>query len=279
MSIKRVAIYYRPDSPRAVFWGEKIIRWLNKKHPRVKIVLKRPQAVIVVGGDGTILEAAQKFQKPNPLICGLNTGHVGFLASVREEKDFLRALSKLFSGAYHVTKKMMIKAEVWRKGKKILDANALNEIAILNVLGIVELEVSIDDHVVQYIRGSGVMVATATGSTAYNLSAHGPIIMPDIKCMVLTEMMDHNIPTPSIVIKRDREVEIKVLEFRRRGLLKIAKSGEAADVLITADGGENLTALQKGDLIKIKRSPGLIKFAELERAYFFKSLREKFGFR
>ena len=279
MSIKRVAIYYRPDSPRAVFWGEKIIRWLNKKHPRVKIVSKRPQAVIVVGGDGTILEAAQKFQKPNPLICGLNTGHVGFLASVREEKDFLRALSKLFSGAYHVTKKMMIKAEVWRKGKKILDANALNEIAILNVLGIVELEVSIDDHVVQYIRGSGVMVATATGSTAYNLSAHGPIIMPDIKCMVLTEMMDHNIPTPSIVIKRDREVEIKVLEFRRRGLLKIAKSGEPADVLITADGGERITALQKGDLIKIKRSPGLIKFAELERAYFFKSLREKFGFR
>ena len=123
------------------------------------------------------------------------------------------------------------------------------------------------------------MVATATGSTAYNLSAHGPIVMPDIKCMVLTEIMDHNIPTPSIVIKRDREVEIKVLEFRRRGLLKIAKSGEPADVLITADGGERLTALQKGDLIKIQRSPGLIKFAELERAYFFKSLREKFGFR
>ena len=283
MSIKRVAIYYRPDSPRAVFWGGKIKSWLNKNHPRVKIVPKRPQAVIVVGGDGTILEAVQKFQKPNPLIFGLNTGHVGFLAAAREEKSFLKALKLLFSGKYsnaiRVTKKMMIRAEVRRRGKKILEANALNEIAILNVLGIVELEVSIDDHVVQYIRGSGAMVATATGSTAYNLSAHGPIVMPDIKCMVLTEVMDHNIPTPSIVIKRDREVEIKVLEFRRRGLLKIAKSGEAADVLIIADGGERLTALQKGDIIKIKRSPGLIKFAELERAYFFKSLRSKFGFR
>ncbi|KKT41125.1 hypothetical protein A2W54_03805 [Candidatus Giovannonibacteria bacterium RIFCSPHIGHO2_02_43_13] len=277
--LKRVSIYFRNDNPRSVLWGGKITKWINANYPKVLLSAKKPQVVIAAGGDGTLLEAAQKFKNPNPAIFGLNTGHVGFLASVRDEKDFFKALRKLFKGEYRVSKKMMIKAEVWRRGRKILDTNALNEISIQNPLGMVELEVAIDGHPFQYIHGTGVMVATATGSTAYNLSAHGPIIMPDIKCMVLTEIMDHNIPTPSIVIKRDREVEIKVLDFRKRGLIKIAKTGVPADVLITADIGESLMALEKGDVIKIKRTPLLVKFAELERGYFFKSLQEKFGFR
>lgn len=277
--IKRVSIYFRHDSPRSALWGKKIEKWIKVNYPKVSLVAQKPQVAIVAGGDGTILEAAQKFQKPNAVIFGLNTGHVGFLASVRDEKDFLKALRRLFAGEYRVSKKMMIKAEVWRKGKRVLDFNALNEVSIQNPLGMVELEVDIDGHPVQYIHGTGVMVATATGSTAYNLSAHGPIVMPDIKCMVLTEIMDHNIPTPSIVIKRDREVEIKVLDFRQRGLLKIAKTGQDADLLITADVGEKLFALRKGDIVKIKRTPSLIKFAELERGYFFRSLQEKFGFR
>lgn len=277
--IKTASIYFRNDSPKSVLWAEKVKVWIEKKYPGIKLVLDKPKAVIVVGGDGTILEASQKFQRPNPVILGLNTGHVGFLASAREEKDFLKSLERFFGGEYRVSKKLMIKAEVIRKGRRIFASNALNEIVIQNPLGMVELDASIDDHVVQHIRGSGVMVATATGSTAYNLSAHGPIVMPDIKCMILTEILDHNLPTPSIVIKRDREVEIKVAGFRRRGLLKVAKSGLPADLLLTVDGAENLFVLEKGDLIKIKRSPGLVKFAELERGYFFKSLQEKFGFR
>src|SRR3989344_3313943 len=276
--LKRVSIYFRNDSPRSVLWGKKTEKWIKTNYPKVLLSAKKPQVVIVAGGDGTLLEAGQKFKNPNPVIFGLNTGHVGFLASVRNKKDFFGALRKLFKGDYRVAKKMMIRAEVRRKGKKILEMNALNEVSIQNPLGMVELEVAIDGHSFQYIHGTGVMVATATGSTAYNFSAHGPIVMPDIKCMILTEIMDHNIPTPSVV-KRDREVEIKVLDFRKRGLIKIAKTGAPADVLITADVGESLTALERGDLIKIKRTPLLIKFAELERCYFFKSLQEKFGFR
>ena len=276
--LKRVSIYFHNDSPRSVLWGKKTEKWIKTNYPKVLLSAKKPQVVIVAGGDGTLLEAVQKFKNPNPVIFGLNTGHVGFLASVRNKKDFFGALRKLFKGDYRVAKKMMIRAEVRRKGKKILEMNALNEVSIQNPLGMVELEVAIDGHSFQYIHGTGVMVATATGSTAYNFSAHGPIVMPDIKCMILTEIMDHNIPTPSVV-KRDREVEIKVLDFRKRGLIKIAKTGAPADVLITADVGESLTALERGDLIKIKRTPLLIKFAELERGYFFKSLQEKFGFR
>lgn len=274
--IKRLSIYWRNDNKKAVFWAKKIGGYLNRS--KLKLVEKNPDALIVLGGDGTILEAAQKYQKRPPIILGLNLGHVGFLASVRESKKFLPALQKFLKGEYRIAKRLMIQGEVWRRGKKIFSLNSLNEIAVQNMLGMVEIEVNIDGHPVQYVRGTGVMVATATGSTAYNLSAHGPIVMPDIKCMILTEVLDHNIPTPSIVVKRDREITFKVLDFRKRGLLKIAKTGEAADVLITADG-EKIFPLEIGDIIKIRRSPGLIKFAELERAYFFKSLRSKFGFR
>ncbi|OGF61719.1 hypothetical protein A2926_03120 [Candidatus Giovannonibacteria bacterium RIFCSPLOWO2_01_FULL_44_40] len=276
--IKRVSIYYRGENKEAVLWSGKIEAWIRKRYPKTDFNSKRPQLLIVLGGDGTILAAAQKYQKKNSIIFGLNLGHVGFLASAREPKKFLAALNKLFSGEYRVVKRMMVKAEVWRKGRLVFSANSLNEISVQSLLGIVDIEASIDKHPVQYIKGSGMLVATATGSTAYNLSAHGPIVMPDIKCMILTEIMDHNIPTPSIVIKRDREVELKIIDFRKRGVLKIAKSGEDADVIITADG-ENIFPLEIGDVIKIKRSPGLIKFAELDRAYFFKSLQEKFAFR
>ena len=276
--IKRVSIYFRDDNPKATFWSKKLSLWLKKKYPKIQLVSKDPQALIVLGGDGTILGAAQKYQRKSPIIIGLNLGHVGFLASAREPAKFLPALESIFKGEYRVVKRMMIKAEVWRKGKKIFSADSLNEFAVQNFLGMVEIGVNIDGHLVQYVRGTGVMVATATGSTAYNLSAHGPIVMPDIKCMVLTEILDHNVPTPSIVIKRDREIELKILDFRKRGLLKITQTGKDADVLITSDG-EKVFPLGVGDIIKICRAPRLIKFAELEKAYFFKSLREKFAFR
>src|SRR3989344_4415634 len=86
--LKRVSIYFRNDSPKSVLWGKKIKKWINSHYPKIEIIAKKPQVVIVAGGDGTILEAAQKFRNPNPVIFGLNTGHVGFLATARNEKDF-----------------------------------------------------------------------------------------------------------------------------------------------------------------------------------------------
>lgn len=276
--IKRVSIYWRNDNPRAIRWAGIIEEWIKRKYPRILFTKANPQALIVLGGDGTILGAAQEYQRKNPIILGLNLGHIGFLASVREPKKFLGSLDKFFKEEYKIAKRMMIRASVFRNGGTVFSANALNEIAVQNFLGMLEIEADIEGHPVQFVRGTGLIVSTATGSTAYNLSAHGPIVMPDIKCMVLTEVMDHDIPTPSIVIKRDREIFLKVIDFRKRGFLKVAGTGEDADVLLTADG-EKIFSLQKGDIVKIRRSPGLIKFAEFERAYFFKSLKQKFSFR
>ena len=122
------------------------------------------------------------------------------------------------------------------------------------------------------------MVATPTGSTAYNLSAHGPIVTPDIKCFILTELLDHHIPTPSMVLKRTKRIQISVTEIRAKGLLSITATGEPVDAVLTSDD-LNIFPLHEGDRIEIDRSKRLIKFAEFTPDYFYKSLQEKFAFR
>ncbi|MDP3935010.1 MAG: NAD(+)/NADH kinase [Candidatus Giovannonibacteria bacterium] len=277
----KLALFFRSGNKEAVVWAGKIRRRLKKRHPKIKFAespAERPGAVLVLGGDGTILEAARIFQKYQPVILGLNLGSTGFLASVREPKKFFPSIEKFLKGDFKKVERMMIQAKVLRKNKIVFEASALNEITIQNFLGMAELEVAMEKYPIQHIRGSGVMVSTSTGSTAYNLSAHGPIVMPSIKCMVLTEIMDHNIPTPSIVVKRGMEIDIRVDDFRKRGMLSIKNTGVDADVILSADG-ESIFPLEKSDLIKITESPRLAKFAELEPNYFFKSLHEKFAFR
>ena len=275
--IKTFHVFYRPGNKRALVWAKKINALIKKSFPRLKENLKKPDIVIVLGGDGTILEAARKYHELGSIILGLNLGYVGFLASVRDEKGFIKALNDFFSGKYGIIERMMLSAQVVRKGKTVFSAEALNEVVIKNPLGMVELQAKISGHPVKHIRGTGLLVSTATGSTAYNLSAHGPIIMPDIKCIIITELLDHSIPSPSVVVKYNNEVIVKIVSYRKTGVLSLTKNKQKVDVLMMADG-ESIFPLEEKDEINIKSSPHLVKFAELEKNYFFKSLQEKFGF-
>ncbi|MDP3696404.1 MAG: NAD(+)/NADH kinase [Candidatus Taylorbacteria bacterium] len=271
-------IFFHSSNKRAVLWAEKIERFLRNRFPQLKKDTKRPEVVIVLGGDGTILEAARKYHELGSVILGLNLGNVGFLASVRKEKDFLKALANFLKKKFGIIERMMLSAQVKRRGKVVFTAEALNEIVVKNPLGMVELQAKVAGHPVQYIRGTGLLVSTATGSTAYNLSAHGPIVMPDIKCFVITELLDHSIPSPSMVVKYNSIVDIKVVSFKKRGIISLSKTNKKIDVLLIADG-ESFFPLEEKDEITIRSSPHLVKFAELEKNYFFKSLKEKFGFK
>ncbi len=275
--IKSIGIHYHKDYQLGAEWRTKIVAWLSKKFPKITIDPIKPDAVIILGGDGTILEAVGKFKKHGPLFLGMNLGHVGFLASVRDQKKFLNALGGFLGGKYTVLERMMLSTDVQRKDKIVFSSKSLNEVVIKSPLGMVHLSASIEDHPVQYIRGTGIMISTATGSTAYNLSAHGPVVMPDIKCFIITELSDHNIPTPSMVVKYNNKIIIKIVGFKKRGLLSISKTGEKFDVALISDGAE-IFPMEEGDSI-ITRSSDLIKFVELEKHYFFKSLEEKFGFK
>ncbi len=274
--IKRIHVFYREDNKQAVVWNERIHKHLKGRYQGLKFDSQKPQAVIVLGGDGTILEASRMFQKVSPVILGLNLGHVGFLASARSPGKFLKILDIFLKGEYKTVERMMLNATVLRNDKPVFTCDALNEVSVQNPLGMVELKVYIEDHQAQSVHGTGVMVATATGSTAYNLSAHGPIVMPDIKGFILTEILDHNIPTPSIVIKHNRKIFIEVSDFRKRELLSVSSTNEKIDVILFSDG-ETIFPLLKGDIVKVRQSNRLIKFAELEKHYFFKSLEEKFS--
>ncbi|OGZ93681.1 MAG: hypothetical protein A3H69_03745 [Candidatus Sungbacteria bacterium RIFCSPLOWO2_02_FULL_47_9] len=284
---KRVAFYYRPDMIHVLPWKEKIERWIKKQYPRTHILESigtpkqkkhAPDLLIVLGGDGTIIEAAQRFQRWNPLIFGLNLGHVGFLASVREKTRFLSGIARVFRHEFRTLPRMLMQTSLIRKGKKIYSGFALNDIAVQNLLGIVDIGVFVEGRIIQHIHGTGVIVSTATGSTAYNLSAHGPIVMPDVKCFILTEILDHSIPTPSLIIKRNRTITLTIDDFRERDRFIIKHTGETADVVLASDI-DRIIALKKGDKVVVRKSERLVRFIEFEKDYFFKSLQEKFSFR
>lgn len=274
---KTYHVFFHPNE-RALFWAAKINGFIKNKFPSCQKDEKKPEVVIVLGGDGTILEAGRKYHELGSIILGLNLGNIGFLASVRDEKDFLKSLDNFFKGKFGTIERMMLSAQVKRKNKIVFSTEALNEVVVKNPLGLVELEANVGGHPVQYIRGTGLLVATATGSTAYNLSAHGPIVMPDIKCLIITEILDHSIPSPSVVVKYNNPVSVKVVSYRKTGVISLSKNNQKVDVILVADG-ESIFPLEEKDEILITSSPHLIKFAELESNYFFKSLQEKFGFK
>jgi len=259
-------------------WEKKIIAHLKEHHKNATIVNEQPDFVIALGGDGTILEGARKFRNDLPTILGLNLGHVGFLASARKPKQFLEAIDNLLTGKFVLTNRMMLSAKVFRKGLLIHETDCLNEVTAQGLMSPVKMTISVDGHPLQYVHGSGVIVATPTGSTAYNLSAHGPIVSPDINCIIVTELLDHNIPTPSIILRKNKTVHVDITEVRKRGILAIVETNKSVDAVLTADDMD-LFPLLENDRIQITMSKHVIKFAEFEESYFLKSLQAKFAFR
>ncbi|OGZ08381.1 MAG: hypothetical protein A3D65_05660 [Candidatus Lloydbacteria bacterium RIFCSPHIGHO2_02_FULL_50_13] len=286
---KRLIFYYRKGNRRAPKWVKVLSAHIKKRHPNITLGGERleteasksnvrPHFVVVLGGDGTILDAARLYGKQGAIIVGLNLGHVGFLASARRPQEFLKSIDALVKGAYTVSKRMMVTGMIYRGGKLVYETDSINEIAVQGLSGSIKLTVSIDGHPLQYIHGNGVMVATPTGSTAYNLSAHGPIVTPDIQCFIVTELLDHHIPTPSIVVKRTKTIEINITEIRAKGLFTATATGVAVDAVVTSDD-TNIFPIREGDKIVVGRSRRLVAFAEFTPGYFYKSLQEKFAFR
>ncbi len=274
----RIAIFARSDNKKAKYWAAKIQSHIEAKKNNVVFTDIKPTIVIALGGDGTILEAARIYRTHKPIVLGLNLGHVGFLASVRRPEGFISAIDRLSLGDFSITKRMMLTARIIRKKRIIHEIDCLNEVTAQGVMGAIKLTLSVDGHPLQYVHGTGVIVSTPTGSTAYNLSAHGPIVSPDIHCMIVTELLDHNIPTPSIIIKKNKTIRIDITEVRKRGLLAVTRTGMPVDAVVTADDMDPIPLLE-GDALEIVVSPHVINFAEFEESYFLKSLQEKFAFR
>ncbi|MGL4666352.1 MAG: NAD(+)/NADH kinase [Saezia sp.] len=187
---------------------------LDTKHPTLALTEIGAQCdlVIVAGGDGTMLRAARYLAKSGIPLVGINQGRLGFITDIAPAV-YREALTQILSGHYVQDERHMIKAQVWRKNKEIFSAYALNEVVINrgSTSDMIEVRVEVDNHLVANLRADGVIMATPTGSTAYALSANGPILSPGVKGWVLVPIAPHTLSNRPIVLPHDGVISLELV--------------------------------------------------------------------
>lgn len=221
---------------------------------------------IVLGGDGTLLRACKKLYKLDIPMLGINFGHLGYLTECSPDTA-VASIDKIVNGDYSLENRMMLCGEVIRDGKEIYSFVALNEASFYRstLLKAFTAELYINDMLTQTVVGDGLIVATPTGSTSYNLSAGGPVLTPDSSNIVLTPIAPKYFPRSSIVANGNDNIEIKII------VDSFIKTGNPA---LQIDG-DNAFELNDGDVIKIKRNREYAKIIKLTSVSFYQVLRKK----
>lgn len=212
--------------------------------------------VVVLGGDGTMLNVARLVCERGIPILGVNLGGLGFITEV-QMSELYEEMDKVFSGECLCEERMMLTALIHRHGEKIAEYTVLNDVVINKgaLARIIDLETFINKAYVTTFKADGLIVSTPTGSTAYSLSAGGPVLYPTLDSIVLTPICPHNLTNRPIVLPDDVLIEV------------ILKS-MSEDVFLTLDGQVGFS-LRKDDVVEVKRSPFKTKLLiPVERDYF-----------
>lgn len=222
---------------------------------------------LVIGGDGTFIQASRLlFGRDVPML-GINMGTLGYLTEV-EVQNVEEALAQLMAGDYSIEKRMMLYGSITRAdGTKIADDVALNDI-VLNRGGsmkIIHFDLCVNGQHLTSYQADGLIVSTPTGSTAYNLSAGGPIVEPTASLMVITPICSHALNSRSIVFSDEDEI---VIEIGAR------REGQIEEAVINFDGADFIP-LQTGDKIMIKKAWETAQIIKLSKIGFLETLREK----
>lgn len=225
-----------------------------------------PDAVIVLGGDGTMLRAARDFVEEGIPLLGVNLGTLGYLAEV-DKANIVSALEKLIKGDYFIEERMMLEGSVLRDGKVMTSTMALNDISVLKSLPYraINFDVYVNGQFLKSYGADGVIVSTPTGSTGYNLSAGGPIVEPCADLLVMTPVCPHTINSRSIVLSGEDEVFIEI---------KDAKNGGVQDAFAMSDGAAHFE-LKTGDSFVMKRSDYRTRIIKLNKVSFLEVLQQK----
>lgn len=229
-------------------------------------VPKDVDCILVLGGDGTLLQAAGDTMDLDIPLLGINLGSLGFMAEV-EKGNLRQALTALISGDYHVEERMMLDGQLFHEGEKVKEFHALNDIVLTRTgsLKIVSYDIYVNGQFLNSYHADGVIVSTPTGSTGYNMSAGGPLVEPQAKLLLLTPICPHTIGARSIVLSPEDVIEIKVQSSRH---------GEEQELEVNFDG--SLTRqMSRGDSIKICRSHRVTKFIRLSKVSFLEVLHKK----
>lgn len=229
---------------------------------RAELPEYKPDLVIVLGGDGTLLSVARIFAATGTPLLSVNLGTLGFLTEVR-----LAELYPTLEGWCHnchlLEPRSMLRVELWRGGKLHFTFDALNDIVVTKgeIARMGEFAVELDKKSVAQFRADGVIVSTPTGSTAYTLAANGPILTPDVDAMVVTPICPHLLTLRPIVVRGDA-----LLIVRAVGIPNLA--------LLTVDG-QRAVELELNDEIRCHRSPYTVNLVRLKEGGFFEALRTK----
>lgn len=234
----------------------------------ITAVPKDTDCIIVLGGDGTILQASHDLISIDVPILGINIGTLGFLADI-ELHNVYEALDSLFVDDYVLEHRMMLEGCIKRSNEKPYISNALNEVVIerSGFSRIISLSVYVNGQFANRYRGDGILISTPTGSTGYNLSAGGPVVKPDNQVIILTPICAHSLGSRSIILNASDEILVKV---------EMSKKTQDEEVIATYDGYES-KVLHAEDLIKIKKSDKTTKFVKFKSNNFFETLRTKIG--
>jgi len=229
-------------------------------------VVEKSDAIIAMGGDGTMLRAVRELDGRDKPLIGVNLGSLGFMTSVAEE-DIERALESLAAGKYLESTRAMAECVVVRNGKEIGCYRALNDVVVTSgkSVRILSLEMSIDNQHVTSYACDGLIISTPTGSTGHSMSAGGPIVQPDTQAFVISLICPHSLSSRPLVVPDKSEISVRIEESE-------------GDILLSIDGQEGYS-LSQDDCVKVRRSGKSVRFIHLAGYSYFAVLRQKLHWR
>lgn len=283
--IKKVGIIVKPNHAEAWKTACDLSEWLEKRgismvgkprvqnessaagHPDIGSLTDEQfgaesDLIVVLGGDGTMISTARLVSDADVLVLGVNYGSLGYLTEFRIEEMF-PALEAIFRGEYGIDRRVMLHAEHWRGEEMLAAGRVLNDVVINKsaLARIIEIDVSLNGLAVNSFRADGLIVSTPTGSTAYNLSAGGPIIYPSMNAVVLTPICPFTLTNRPIVVPDEAVIEL-TLEKENEG------------VVLTLDGQIGYT-MKAQDRVRIRKSRTTFNLVQPPNRNYFDVLRNK----
>jgi NAD+ kinase len=235
---------------------------LGRKAVSDEELSRRAELVVVLGGDGTLIYGARMLKgRPVPIL-GVNMGSLGFLTEI-PVADAAATLDAVLAGKGRIDSRMKLSCRLFRGDELVLDDEVLNDVVINKsaLARIADHETWLDGAFVATYRADGVIFSTPTGSTAYSLSAGGPIVHPSIDCVIVTPICPHALTQRPIVVPGDQLVRVKL-------------TSDVSDVFLTIDGQAG-QSLKKGDRIEIQRSLNRVMLVRNPQLDYFAILRQK----
>jgi NAD+ kinase len=282
----RIGIIAKRNKPEAVTIAGHLVEWLRTKKITIYIegeigkllsptlpegywksiereeIPNDVEMIIVLGGDGTLLSVARQVWNKNIPILGVNLGGLGFLTEITLD-ELYPVLERVVRDDFAVNEREVLSADVIRGGKRVAEFIVLND-AVINkgaLARIIDLETTINGEYLSTFRSDGLIISTPTGSTAYNLSAGGPIVYPSLHTIIITPICPHTLTIRPIIIPDDVKI---------RALLK----SQNEEVTLTLDGQQGFT-LEFEDVVEVEKAEGRILLIKSPYRHYFELLREK----